>query len=111
MVERGTALLRKIEINVSEAEKRTGKNAVNMQETYTVYLIETRSVVFLFSYISFHFIEQIFNHIALKMSRHLVPHLFCLKGRRTLSPREEQQLYLTCCGDATVSSSCSGLIF
>ncbi|XP_034059955.1 LOW QUALITY PROTEIN: sorting nexin-4-like [Gymnodraco acuticeps] len=42
MVERGTALLRKMEINVAEAEKRTGKNSVNMQETYTVYLIETR---------------------------------------------------------------------
>ncbi|KAM4608781.1 sorting nexin-4-like [Polymixia lowei] len=42
MMERGTALLRKIEINVAEAEKRTGRNTVNMQETYTVYLIETR---------------------------------------------------------------------
>ena len=44
MVECGTALLRKMEINVAEAEKRTGKNTVNMQETYTVYLIETRWV-------------------------------------------------------------------
>lgn len=44
MVEKGTALLRKMEINVAEAEKRTGKNTVNMQETYTVYLIETRWV-------------------------------------------------------------------
>lgn len=44
MVERGTALLNKMEINVTEAEKRTGKNTVNMQETYTVYLIETRWV-------------------------------------------------------------------
>uniref|UniRef100_A0A673BCE7 Sorting nexin-4-like n=1 Tax=Sphaeramia orbicularis TaxID=375764 RepID=A0A673BCE7_9TELE len=44
MVERGTALLKKMEINVAEAEKRTGKNTVNMQETYTVYLIETRPV-------------------------------------------------------------------
>lgn len=44
MVEKGTALLRKIEINVPEAEKRTGKNTVNMQETYTAYLIETRWV-------------------------------------------------------------------
>uniref|UniRef100_A0A3B5A1W8 Sorting nexin-4-like n=1 Tax=Stegastes partitus TaxID=144197 RepID=A0A3B5A1W8_9TELE len=42
MVEKGTALLRKLEINVAEAEKRTGKNTVNMQETYTVYLIEIR---------------------------------------------------------------------
>ncbi|KAG7265675.1 hypothetical protein CRUP_027752 [Coryphaenoides rupestris] len=42
MVERETALLRKIDINVAESEKRTGKNTVNMQETYTVYLIETR---------------------------------------------------------------------
>ncbi len=45
MVERGTALLRKMEISVAEAEKRTGKNTVNMQETYTVYLIETRWVI------------------------------------------------------------------
>ncbi|KAM6954797.1 sorting nexin-4-like isoform 1-T1 [Lycodopsis pacificus] len=42
MVERGTTLLRKMEMNVTESEKRTGKNTVNMQETYTVYLIETR---------------------------------------------------------------------
>uniref|UniRef100_A0A672HP06 Sorting nexin 4 n=1 Tax=Salarias fasciatus TaxID=181472 RepID=A0A672HP06_SALFA len=42
MMEKETALLRKMEINVAEAEKRTGKNTVNMQETYTVYLIETR---------------------------------------------------------------------
>uniref|UniRef100_A0A8C5WBX4 Sorting nexin 4 n=1 Tax=Leptobrachium leishanense TaxID=445787 RepID=A0A8C5WBX4_9ANUR len=38
------SLLMKLEISVSEAEKRTGKNAVNMQETYTAYLIETRSL-------------------------------------------------------------------
>lgn len=42
MVEKGTNLLKRMEIGVAEAEKRTGKNAVNMQETYTVYLIETR---------------------------------------------------------------------
>ncbi|XP_036204501.1 sorting nexin-4 isoform X2 [Myotis myotis] len=36
--------LKKIEISVSEAEKRTGRNAMNMQETYTAYLVETRSV-------------------------------------------------------------------
>ncbi|XP_077392668.1 sorting nexin-4 [Festucalex cinctus] len=42
MVEKGTSLLKKLEINVAEAEKRTGKNTVNMQETYTVYLVETR---------------------------------------------------------------------
>lgn len=42
MVEKGTNLLKRMEISVAEAEKRTGKNAVNMQETYTVYLIETR---------------------------------------------------------------------
>ncbi|XP_077436844.1 sorting nexin-4 isoform X2 [Vanacampus margaritifer] len=42
MVEKGTPLLKKLEINVAEAEKRTGKNTVNMQETYTVYLVETR---------------------------------------------------------------------
>ncbi|XP_031415735.1 sorting nexin-4 [Clupea harengus] len=42
MGEKGTLLFRKMEINVAEAEKRTVKNAVNMQETYTVYLIETR---------------------------------------------------------------------
>ncbi|KAI1899372.1 hypothetical protein AGOR_G00061100 [Albula goreensis] len=44
MAEAGTTLLRRMEISVAEAEKRTGKNAVNMQETYTVYLIETRPV-------------------------------------------------------------------
>lgn len=44
MVEKGTALLRKMEISVAEADKRTGKNAVNIQETYTVYLIETRYI-------------------------------------------------------------------
>lgn len=37
-----TTLLKRLEISVAEAEKRTGKNSVNMQETYTVYLIETR---------------------------------------------------------------------
>nr|XP_033802642.1 sorting nexin-4 isoform X2 [Geotrypetes seraphini]XP_033802643.1 sorting nexin-4 isoform X2 [Geotrypetes seraphini] len=37
-------LLKKIEIGVSEAEKRNGKTSMNMQETYTAYLIETRSV-------------------------------------------------------------------
>lgn len=42
MVEEGTTLLRRMEICVAEAEKRSGKNAVNMQETFTVYLIETR---------------------------------------------------------------------
>ncbi|MGH0152256.1 UNVERIFIED_CONTAM: hypothetical protein FKN15_048917 [Acipenser sinensis] len=44
MMEEGVPLLKKMEISVSEAEKRTGKNAVNMQEVYTVYLIETRPV-------------------------------------------------------------------
>uniref|UniRef100_A0A8C8F283 PX domain-containing protein n=1 Tax=Oncorhynchus tshawytscha TaxID=74940 RepID=A0A8C8F283_ONCTS len=43
-IEKGTSLLRKLEISVAEAEKRTGKNTVNMQEIYTVYLIETRPV-------------------------------------------------------------------
>ncbi|XP_038870533.1 sorting nexin-4-like isoform X1 [Salvelinus namaycush] len=43
-IEKGTSLLRKMEISVAEAEKRTGKNTVNMQELYTVYLIETRPV-------------------------------------------------------------------
>ncbi|KAJ6665449.1 hypothetical protein lerEdw1_003290 [Lerista edwardsae] len=37
-------LLKKIEISVAEAEKRTGRNAMNMQETYTAYLVETRAV-------------------------------------------------------------------
>ncbi|KAE8581707.1 hypothetical protein XENTR_v10024909 [Xenopus tropicalis] len=37
-------LLKKLEISVSEAEKRSGKNAVSMQETYTAYLIETRAL-------------------------------------------------------------------
>lgn len=38
------SLLKKVEISVSEAEKRTGRNAMNMQETYTAYLVETRYV-------------------------------------------------------------------
>uniref|UniRef100_A0A669E227 Sorting nexin 4 n=1 Tax=Oreochromis niloticus TaxID=8128 RepID=A0A669E227_ORENI len=42
MVEEGSTLMRRMEICVAEAEKRSGKNAVSMQETYTVYLIETR---------------------------------------------------------------------
>lgn len=42
MVEEGSTLLRRMEICVAEAEKRSGKNAVGMQETFTVYLIETR---------------------------------------------------------------------
>uniref|UniRef100_A0A6Q2XNC9 PX domain-containing protein n=1 Tax=Esox lucius TaxID=8010 RepID=A0A6Q2XNC9_ESOLU len=39
-----STLLRRLEISVAEAEKRTGKNTVNMQETFTVYLIETRPI-------------------------------------------------------------------
>lgn len=31
-----------MEICVAEAEKRNGRNTVNMQETFTVYLVETR---------------------------------------------------------------------
>lgn len=42
MVEEGSTLLRRMEICVAEAEKRSGKNAMSMQETFTVYLIETR---------------------------------------------------------------------
>ncbi|CAN9508029.1 unnamed protein product [Ophioblennius macclurei] len=42
MVEDRFTLLRRMEICVAEAEKRSGKNAVGMQETFTVYLIETR---------------------------------------------------------------------
>ncbi|XP_028927041.1 sorting nexin-4 isoform X1 [Ornithorhynchus anatinus] len=37
------AAARKREIGISEAEKRTGRTAVNLQETYTAYLVETRS--------------------------------------------------------------------
>lgn len=37
-----STLLHRMEIGIAEAEKRGGKNAVNMQETFTVYLIETR---------------------------------------------------------------------
>ncbi|KAJ8388413.1 hypothetical protein AAFF_G00134390 [Aldrovandia affinis] len=44
MVEEGTNPLRKMEISVAEADKRMGKNSVNIQETYTVYLIETRPI-------------------------------------------------------------------
>ncbi|XP_069012432.1 sorting nexin-4-like [Embiotoca jacksoni] len=42
VVEEGSTLLRRMEICVGEAEKRSGKNAVSMQETFTVYLIENR---------------------------------------------------------------------
>ncbi|KAM6946285.1 sorting nexin-4 [Aplochiton taeniatus] len=42
MVEKEGVSPRKMEITIGEAEKRTGKNSVNMIETYTVYLIETR---------------------------------------------------------------------
>ncbi|XP_010792657.1 sorting nexin-4 [Notothenia coriiceps] len=42
MVEESPTLLCRMEICVAESEKRSGKNAVNMQETFTVYLIETR---------------------------------------------------------------------
>ncbi|XP_008399783.1 sorting nexin-4-like [Poecilia reticulata] len=42
MLTEGSCLLRRMEICVAEAEKRSGKNAVSMQETYTVYLVETR---------------------------------------------------------------------
>ncbi|XP_069791388.1 sorting nexin-4 [Narcine bancroftii] len=44
IMEDKSSLLKKLEISVSEAEKRTGKNAMNLQEVYTVYLIETRPV-------------------------------------------------------------------
>ncbi|XP_055493697.1 sorting nexin-4 [Leucoraja erinacea] len=44
IMEGKSCLLKKLEISVSEAEKRTGKNAMNMQEIYTVYLIETRPI-------------------------------------------------------------------
>lgn len=42
MVEESSTLLRRMEICVAEAEKRSGKNAMSMQETFTVYLLETR---------------------------------------------------------------------
>ncbi|XP_007543543.1 PREDICTED: sorting nexin-4-like isoform X1 [Poecilia mexicana] len=42
MLTEGSCLLRRMEISVAEAEKRSGKNAVSIQETYTVYLVETR---------------------------------------------------------------------
>ncbi|XP_041833491.1 sorting nexin-4-like [Melanotaenia boesemani] len=41
-VQEDSELLRRMEICVAEAEKRSGKNSVSMQETFTVYLIETR---------------------------------------------------------------------
>uniref|UniRef100_A0A8C5H4P7 Sorting nexin-4-like n=1 Tax=Gouania willdenowi TaxID=441366 RepID=A0A8C5H4P7_GOUWI len=42
MVEDGSTLLCRMEICVAEAEKRSGKNAMGMQETFSVYLVETR---------------------------------------------------------------------
>lgn len=67
MVEKGANLLKKMEISVAEAEKRTGKNAVSMQETYTVYLIETRYVTSRTHLLSLH-ILTIFqsDHFTLK---------------------------------------------
>ncbi|KAM6945765.1 sorting nexin-4-like [Aplochiton taeniatus] len=44
MGDEGSALLQRMEISVAEAEKRHGKNSVNIQEIFTVYLIETRSM-------------------------------------------------------------------
>lgn len=32
----------RLEVSVAETEKRNGKNGMNMQETFTVYLVETR---------------------------------------------------------------------
>lgn len=42
MMDGGSALLRRMEICIAEAEKRSGRTAMGMQETFTVYLIETR---------------------------------------------------------------------
>lgn len=42
MLDKGPGLLGRMEICIAEAEKRSGKNAMSMQETFTVYLIETR---------------------------------------------------------------------
>ncbi|XP_029681265.1 sorting nexin-4-like isoform X2 [Takifugu rubripes] len=42
MLDEGSGLLGRMEICIAEAEKRSGKNAMSMQETFTVYLIETR---------------------------------------------------------------------
>ncbi|XP_066300708.1 sorting nexin-4-like isoform X2 [Branchiostoma lanceolatum] len=39
---RVTSLLSVLEISVTEPERRTGVSAINMKETYTVYLVETR---------------------------------------------------------------------
>ncbi|XP_056445189.1 sorting nexin-4-like [Gadus chalcogrammus] len=38
------SLSSRLEVSVAETEKRNGKNAMNMQETFTVYLVETRPV-------------------------------------------------------------------
>jgi len=34
-----------MEVSVSEPEKRTGTSSVAMQDTYTVYLVETKYVL------------------------------------------------------------------
>ncbi|CAL8390575.1 unnamed protein product [Boreogadus saida] len=39
-----SSLSSRLEVSVAETEKRNGKNAMNMQETFTVYLVETRPV-------------------------------------------------------------------
>lgn len=100
MVERGTSLLKKMEISVAEAEKRTGKNTVNMQETYTVYLIETRWMTLLFAVLR-HAIS-----IAASTDKYAHYFIFPFPGQLKLSQRGVRLLLQTLCGDATVSLNC-----
>lgn len=102
MVERGTSLLKKMEIGVAEAEKRTGKNTVNMQETYTVYLIETRWVTLLFVGLHCHISVAA---ITRKRASYFI-FSFPFPGQLKLSQKEGRLSRQTLCGDATVSLNC-----
>lgn len=102
MVERSTSLLKKMEISVAEAEKRTGKNTVNMQETYTVYLIETRWMTRLF--VVLHCIINVAAVTSNCVSYFISP--FPFSGQLKLSQKEVHLSLQTLCGDATVSLNC-----
>lgn len=103
MVERGTSLLNKMEISVAEAEKRTGKNTVNMQETYTVYLIETRWTTPLFAV--WHRALGVAVTTDKCASYFILSFLF--SGKLRVSRKGAPLPRQTPCGDATVSLNCS----
>lgn len=102
MVESGTSLVKTMEISVAEAEKRTGKNTVNMQETYTVYLIETRWMTLLFVILYCNIsVASILGNCA---GYFLFP--FPFSGQLKVSQKGLHQSLQTLCGDATASLNC-----